>query len=177
VQPPAETDRQEVARFFAGLNCARWSQAITTEDSAGTAICDTDPLKLHYDYCLARIGKGSWEQFWAGVGACRRVISCEHLGMADLIVCELPDDSTLYRHRRSDASRARRNFALHRDLGPALGDWYRTLDGLDPGRVAWGFPSVLPQRETRPRFDLHLFDEWMRALPGSSRRADADVRA
>jgi hypothetical protein len=86
--------------------------------------------------------------------------------MADLVVCNVPGDSTLDRHRRSDPSRTRSNFALHRSLGPALDDWYRTLDRLDPGRVAHGFPGDLPERETRPRFDLRLFDEWMRALPG-----------
>jgi hypothetical protein len=44
--------------------------------------------------------------------------------------------------------------------------WYRTLDGLDPSRVTWEFPDGLPEPATRPRFDLRLFDEWMRSLPG-----------
>jgi hypothetical protein len=165
VQPPGGADRDEVARFFVELNTGRWSRAIATERAEGIAICDTDPLKLHYDYCLARVGEGSWEQFQAAVEACRSAIERERLGIADVVVCDVPGDTTLDRRRRSDAARTRRNFAVHRMLGPALADWYRTLEQLEPGRVAWGFPAELPRCDTRQRFDLPLFDEWMQALP------------
>ncbi|MEY2518028.1 MAG: hypothetical protein QOJ89_5392 [bacterium] len=167
-RPPAGVDRQAVAEFWVDLNCARWSRAMTIERTAEIAICDTDPLKLHYDYCLARVGKGSWEQFWAGVEACRSAIAGERLGIADLIVCAVPGETTLDRRRDSDPSKARSNFAINRTLGPALVDWYRTLERLDPGRVTWAFPSELPKCEMRPRFGLRIFDEWMRALPGMS---------
>lgn len=165
VEPPAGADRDEAARFFVELNCARWARAVATECATAIAICDTDPLKLHYDYCLARVGHASWEPFEAGVEASRAAIAREHLGIVDLVVCDVPDDTTLDRLRRSDPARARSNFAVHRTLGPALADWYHALGQLDPGRVAWGFPPDLPQRDMRPRFDLRLFDEWMQALP------------
>ena len=165
IQRPAAADHDEVARFFVELNCARWSQAIAAEHATGIAICDTDPLKLHYDYCLARTGHGSWEQFQAVVEACRSAIAREQLGIADIIACDVPDDTTLDGRRRSDPSRARRNFAVHGRLGPPLADWYRTLEQLDPGRVVWGFPPTLSRHDARPRYDLLLFDDWMQALP------------
>jgi hypothetical protein len=166
-EPPAVADTEKVARYFAGLNCARWSSAIAIEHGEGIAICDTDPLKLHYDYCLARIGHGSWTQFQAGVEACRNAIAGKRLGMADLVICCIPDDAALDRHRHSDLSRTRRNFAIHRALGPALNDWYRTLERLDPGRVVWELPPSLPEPAISARFDLCLFDEWIAALPTS----------
>ena len=168
VQLPGASEREEVTRLLVDLNCAKWALAIAAEHAAGIAICDGDPLKLHYDYSLARVGKGSWDQFWASVQASRSAISQKRLGIADLIVCHVPDETTLDRHQRSDPSRARRNFDTHRTLGPALADWYRTLERIDPNRVAWGFPAHLPNRALRPRFDLTLFDEWMRSLPALS---------
>jgi hypothetical protein len=166
VAPPASADRDERARFFIDLNCARWSLAVAAEHAAGMAICDSDPLKLHYGYCLARIGAASWESFWAAVAASRSAIACGHLGIADSIVCAIPDEATLVGRRQSDRSRSRRNFDLHLRLAPALADWYCALERLDPGRVTWELPDALPHPAVRARFDLGLFDEWMRTLPG-----------
>jgi hypothetical protein len=44
------------AAFWAELNAERWQRAVAVEASTGYAYCDDDPLKLHYDYGLARIG-------------------------------------------------------------------------------------------------------------------------
>ena len=41
-------DAEQPARFWTGVNSQRWSNAIELETATGTAICDSDPLKLHY---------------------------------------------------------------------------------------------------------------------------------
>jgi hypothetical protein len=68
--------------------------------------------------------------------------------------------------QRADSTRRRSNFAVNRLLGPALSDWYETLDRLDPGRVEWAFPGRLPEPARRARYDLQLFITWMAELPG-----------
>ena len=62
------------------------------------------------------------------------------------------------------ASSASFIFNLHRQLGPALNDWYRTLSELAPGRVIWEFPSEVPAAIERDRYDVDLFQLWMANL-------------
>lgn len=38
----------ETARYWADWNTRRWKDALSIEASGGLAICDTDPLKLHF---------------------------------------------------------------------------------------------------------------------------------
>jgi hypothetical protein len=128
-------------------------------------VCDTDPLKLHYDYCLARVGAAPWDRFEAGVAMVATAIASRTLGIADIVLVHIPDDATLTRQRALDSTRNRRNFELHRRLGPALRDWYAVLDRLDPGRVMWQNPARVPPTVDRPRFDPDLFDAWMAQLP------------
>ena len=63
---------------------------LNVEDSHGYALCDTDPLKLHYDYCRPRAGVVAWSLFDAGIEACRLAIAERRLGIADLTLCESP---------------------------------------------------------------------------------------
>lgn len=60
---------------------------------------------------------------------------------------------------------------LHCEFGPALHDWYGTLEALEPSRSDWTFPAQLPTGEDRDRYDLDLFDSWMTKLPRSSSSA------
>jgi hypothetical protein len=154
------------AAFWAELNAERWQHAVAVEESTGRAYCDGDPLKLHYDYSLARIGLLSWERFKADVAACRREIRHRRLGLVDVVLCSIPDPEMLDRRKRGDPTRHRTNFAVNRRLGPALLDWYSTLEQLDPERVRWTFPSTPPDVQSRDRFDLELYDTWMASLPG-----------
>jgi hypothetical protein len=135
------------------------------ESRSGIVLCDGDPMKLHYDYCLARVGHASPTRFATGVAAARRAMGEELLGIADLVLCWIPDDATLRAHPDDDRSRTRRTFDLHRLLGAPLGEWYAALDALDPGRVRWSFPTSLDAVVPRARYDLALFDAWMGALP------------
>ncbi len=166
VDVPASMSDAEHAAFWSTVNCARWKDAVSVEEATGLAVCDTDPLKLHYDYCLARVGAANWERFDFGVAEVAAAISEQRLGIADLVVVHLPDDQTLERQRDADRSRRRRNFELHRRLAEPLQDWYQTLDRLDPGRVRWSFLNLYRPYVHRNRFDRELFSAWMADLPG-----------
>jgi hypothetical protein len=165
IEQPTELSDDGLARFWNRLNCHRWATAIEVETHYGLAVCDTDPLKLHYDYCLARVGVASWDRFEAGVAAAAEAVASCTLGIADIVLVNIPDDETLLQQRASDPTRSRRNFDLHRRLGPALRDWYDILDRLDPGRVMWAYPSAVPNAVERDRYDTHLFEVWMAQLP------------
>ncbi len=165
IDGPVGFSADRLAGFWAEVNCRRWTEAIDVEMKSGIALCDTDPLKLHYDYCLARIGVESWDDFDLGVAAATNAITQQRLGLADVVLVSFPDDQTLERQRNSDLTRRRRNFQLHRRLGPSLRDWYATLDQLDPGRVQWRFPPMLPAPVVRERHDVDMFREWMSQLP------------
>jgi hypothetical protein len=165
IEQPTELSDDGLARFWSDLNCHRWATAIEVETQYGVAVCDTDPLKLHYDYCLARVGVASWDRFEAGVAVAARAVACRTLGIADIVLVNIPDDETLLRQRASDPTRSRRNFDLHARLSPALRDWYDVLDRLDPGRVRWEYPSAMPTAVERDRYDTDLFGVWMAQLP------------
>ena len=165
IKLPAVSSDHELARFWSDVNCRRWAQALRVENERGLAVCDTDPLKLHYDYCLARIGSASWERFEAGVAVAAEAIASHQLGVADVMLVNIADDVTLARQRNSDPTRSWRNFDLHGRLGPGLRDWYETLDRLDPGRVSWQYPPEVPPTAVRDRYDTDFFGSWMEQLP------------
>jgi hypothetical protein len=165
VEVPTMLDVDEIAQAWADLDARRWSTAVATEAATGLAVCDTDPLKLHYSYCLARVDAGDWAVFDAGVRACRRAIAAQRLGIADLVACWIPDDAVLVAQREGDVTRGRRNFARHRRMAGPLRDWYEALAALDPGRVMWQFPDLVDDVPVRDRYDIELFDAWMAALP------------
>ena len=162
---PSVSSDHEVARFWSDVNCRRWAEALRVENERGLAVCDTDPLKLHYDCCLARIGSVSWERFEAGVAAAADAMASHQMGVADVMLVEISDDETLARQRASDPTRGRRNFDLHRRLGPALRDWCEALARLDPGRVSWQYPHEVTPTPASDRYDTDLFGSWMEQLP------------
>lgn len=153
------------AAFWAELNAQRWQHAVAVEGLSGRAYSDGEPLKLHYDYGLARVGLLPWEHFKAAVAACRSQIRRRRLGLVDVVLCSIPDPDTLDRRKRADASRRRSNFAVNRRLGPALHDWYSTLEQLAPERIRWTFPTTLPDVQADIA-SISSSTTWMAALPG-----------
>ena len=164
LSPPADATVADAVQFWVEADARRWTAALAAEATHGYAVCDTDPLKLHYRYCCARVGAESWDSFRIGVAKYRRAIAGQQLGIADVILCNVPDADILRQRKDADVSRARRNFDRHRQLAEPLRDWYTALDRIDPGRVAWGYPDDLPPVATRDRYDIDLFDKWMAAL-------------
>jgi hypothetical protein len=161
---PPDADHETIARFWADANEARWRAALRMEAATGTAVCDTDPLKLHYDFCLLRTGHVPMEQLLASVRASRDAIAARRIGIADLVLCDVPESGVLELRKETDTTRTRRSFELHRRLREPLVEWYDALRKLDPERVQWGFPDTLPTVQERPRYDLDLFDAWMATL-------------
>jgi hypothetical protein len=159
-----------LAAYWTRANSDRWQQAVDLEKSHGLAVCDTDPFKLHYSWCVARIGAGPIERFQAGAAAAREWFAAGRLGFADLVLVEIPSAEELRRRKEDDSTRTRRNFALHERLADPLREWYSTLASVDDAdRVRWelpedGLPAVLPAPR-RDRCSLALLDAFLDALP------------
>ena len=167
--PDRALDPDGAAAHWTAISAARWHAAARAEQQTGTAVCDTDPLKLHYVWSLWQTGHATRRQWHAELTATRRLFAQHRLGIADLILIEIPDPATLAARRRADPTRRRRNFGLHAQLAGPLRDWYHTVGQLDPARVRWelptsGIPGVIPG----PRHDrtgTGVFDTLISTLP------------
>src|SRR5581483_1508150 len=49
---PQPADHTQLARLWTEANCARLQQALDLERESGLAVCDGDPFKLHYTWCM-----------------------------------------------------------------------------------------------------------------------------
>src|SRR5580698_3528606 len=78
--------RQPVAaaRFWISQHERRWTAARAMEQSSGLAVCDTDPLKLHYPWSLWQVGAASQDYWHAARDATRAAIANEALGFATI---------------------------------------------------------------------------------------------
>ncbi|WP_241031989.1 hypothetical protein [Rhodococcus pseudokoreensis] len=130
--------------------------ALVLEAATGVAVCDSDPLKLHYSWCLAAVGVAPITRFEHELTAVRRMFTQRRLGFADVVLLSIPDPQQLLRQRIGDPSRRRRHFDVHACLAAPLAEWYAALDRLDPGRVIDGFPVALDSARLPPsRSDRH----------------------
>ncbi|OLM00497.1 hypothetical protein Ae406Ps2_0497 [Pseudonocardia sp. Ae406_Ps2] len=100
--------------------------------------------------------------------AVRRALETGRLGFADLVLVSVPDLATLRSRKVGDRTRSRRSFELHARLREPLREWYRAVDGLEPGRVWWELPgSGVPMgiEPRRNRSDPALLDALVDSLP------------
>jgi len=166
---PDGSDPAEQATYWAQVNTQRWTQALALEDATGVAVCDSDPLKLHYSWCLAAVGAAPITRFERELAAVRKMFTGRHLGFADVVLLSVPDPQQLVLQRAGDPSRRRRHFDLHARLAEPLAEWYGALDRLDPGRVVDGFPPKLDDARLPPlrpdRHDRDLLDTLVDELP------------
>lgn len=168
-EPSYSDGAHRAAQFWAAANAERWMEAVELEARRGLAVCDTDPLKLHYVWTLWRIGEVAYENWRAEADEVRRTFAEGRLGVADLIVVELPSEAALRERKQADATRRRRNFDLHVRLVEPLREWYSAVDALDPGRVRWSLPdgplsaNAAPPRQQRT--GSGLFDALLGELP------------
>ncbi|MGH2386427.1 MAG: hypothetical protein ACRDGB_15450 [Candidatus Limnocylindria bacterium] len=86
--PPPEA--RAAAQFWAENGAARWEKAVATERQAGIAVCDTDPLKLHYAWSLWQIGAGSESEFRQQAVAYREMVVDRRIGFADAYIVSIP---------------------------------------------------------------------------------------
>jgi hypothetical protein len=165
--PDRDKDPSGCAQFWADQNARRWSAALVMESDNDPAICDSDPLKLHYAWGLWQIGEISEEQWNYERAATRQALVDQRIGFADAYIVGAIDPEIAQRQRDSDHTRIRRNFALHLRLQPSLLAWYRTLDSVLPCEVIFNFPEQSPASfisHPGARYDVTLFDKAMTSL-------------
>ncbi len=163
--PDRAEDPLGAAGFWVDRNADRWQAALAMESASGYAVCDTDPLKLHYVWSLWQIGEAAERDWLLERAATRRAMADGRIGFADGYVVASIDPEEARVRALADPSRRRRNFDLHVRLQPALLAWYAALDTIWPGRVRIGLPSSLPALEAPgERYDVAAFDAMMECL-------------
>lgn len=164
--PDATASLEEQSAFWVRQNEARWARALRTQAAHGLAVCDTDPLKLHYAWTLARAGQSSAADAFAHqLRLTREAITRRRLGVADLVACVVPSEAALRERRAGDTTRRRRHFESHLRLAVPLAEWYAALEATDPGRVIRHWPERTHPLVRRAHYDVDLFDAWMARLP------------
>lgn len=164
--PGADARPDAVAAFWAARNVRRWQAALALEQRAGMAVCDTDPLKLHYTWGLWQIGKVGEDHWRAAVAATRQTLESGDIGFADAYFVQAIDPALARARASGDATRTRRNFALHLQLQPSLMAWYRCLEQVLPGRVSFAWPAQMPEINRAERHPgIAAFDALVACLP------------
>jgi hypothetical protein len=157
------------ARFWVEQGERRWLAACAIERSKGYAVCDTDPLKLHYVWSLWQIGVAR-ERYWqAECAATRDAIANGRLGFADTYLVKRIDTQLARQQRDADPTRSRRNFELHVKLHERLVAWYRVMEKVLPGAVIWNLPddglAGLSERgNPASRSSVQTFDQMIQFL-------------
>ncbi len=167
-QEPSGEDRRVQADYWVQVNTERWQAALSRDAGNGFAVCDSDPLKLHYSWCLARVGAEPSCRFEFEYSRVREAMTAQRLGFADAVLLLSPDENTLRQQKAADTSRTRRSFELHLRLRDPLREWYAGLEALSPGRVRYD-PSAafrdLEDTTGADRYDVDLLDALIEALP------------
>lgn len=166
---PDGTDPVTQADYWVNVNSGRWAEAVGLERRTGLAVCDSDPMKLHYSWSLATIGAAPWARFQHELQRCRTAFADGSLGFADLVLISTAPEEQLRRQKTADSSRRRRSFDLHVQLREPLLAWYATLEALSPGRVLWALPAhdaaLTAVRPRSSRTDPALLDALVAQLP------------
>ena len=138
------------------------------ERAHGVAVCDTDPLKLHFIWAMWQIGEVAEPHWIAQLKFTRQALYDQRLGFADRYLFKKISPDVAQAQRDHDASRSRPNFDLHLRLSSSLVLWYETLATVIPFLVRWELPDGLPQADdaTNPfRYDVSMFDRFVQMLP------------
>lgn len=165
-EPDRAADPVAAAAFWAERNVDRWQAALAMENTSAWALCDSDPLKLHYIWTLWQIGEASEDDWRLELDATRNTIAQGRIGFADRYIVARIDPDLARARAKADSTRRRSKFELHVRLQDALLSWYSALEQVLPGRVQFGLPAELPAVEkTGERYSLTAFDQMIAALP------------
>ena len=134
-------DPETAARFWVERNVARWNEVLELERKNGIVVVDTDPFKLHYVWTKWRTGSATEPEWIAQRDAAREAFTAGRYCLADLFLVSDISMEELRRRRDADTTRTRRSFDIHVQLRDSLLAWYRAIDALGPGRVAFGLPD------------------------------------
>ncbi len=172
--PGADASLDEHADFWAEHNVRKFQMALEVERKHGFVICDTDPMKIHFAWCMERAGFDWPDKFSHAQSFVRKAIAAGRLGFADLYLVKKIEPHVARAQKEGDATRRRGNFDQHLALQPHLIAWFETMERIFPGRVRWSFPeheellldiqSKTPEANPR-RFDVSAFDALIEHLP------------
>nr|WP_244658635.1 hypothetical protein [Ciceribacter thiooxidans] len=161
------------AEYWTDWNAKRWGDALQMEREKGCAICDTDPLKLHYSWCLCQLGELPERQWELQLQTTRRAFLEKRLGFADAYFVKVIDPLIAKQQREGDTSRVRDRFDLHVRLQPFLIQWYARLDQAVGRRVRWTLPDEgLPADailNNEFRYDIDVFDRFVSSLDANAK--------
>ncbi|MEL6530314.1 MAG: hypothetical protein AAFQ27_10150 [Pseudomonadota bacterium] len=173
-RPAADASLDDHAHFWAEHNVRKFQMALELEREHGIAICDTDPMKIHYSWCMERADFHWPDKFDTAVPVVRKAIQEHRLGFADLYLVKRIAPDIARAQKDGDGSRRRGNFEQHLALQPHLIEWFTAMSSVLPGRVRWEFPvrddlltelkSKTPGENPR-RFDVSVFDALIENLP------------
>lgn len=156
------------ARFWVEQGERRWQAACAIERLRGVAVCDTDPIKLHYIWSLWQIGVAAERVWQAEHVVTRDAIADGRIGFADAYLVKPIDPQRARRQRDADPTRSRRNFELHVKLLEPLMTWYRALETVLPGAVTWELPedgiARMPEQRDRSTGVIQIFDQMIDIL-------------
>jgi len=165
--PERASDPVAAAVFWAERNVDRWQAALAMEARAPWAVCDSDPLKLHYLWCLWQIDEASTNDWQTELDATRDTVAQGRIGFADAYIVGRIDPQLARQRARADSTRRRSNFELHVRLQQTLLTWYAAIEHVLPGSVHVGFPAKMPVAQPRnDRYPLAAFDRMIALLPG-----------
>jgi nicotinamide riboside kinase len=167
-RPNRQAGPGEAARIWTDWNSRRWSEAVAMERAHGVAVCDTDPLKLHFIWAMWQIGEVAEPHWIAQLKFTRQAFYDQRLGFADRYLFKKISPDVAQAQRDHDASRSRPNFDLHLRLSNSLVLWYETLATVIPCLVRWELPDGPPQADDAPnpfRYDVSMFDRFVQMLP------------
>ncbi len=172
--PGADASLDDHARFWAEHNVRKFQMALAIEQEHGFTICDTDPMKIHFSWCMERAGFHWPDKFANAQGFVREAIAKGRLGFADLYLVKQIEPAVARAQKEGDPTRRRGNFEQHLALQPHLIEWFTILSDVLPGRVRWEFPDLdgllselkgkAPEENPR-RFDVSVFDALIERLP------------
>lgn len=156
------------AHYWADWNAKRWGDALSMEQATGHAICDTDPLKLHYNWCMLQIGALPRSQWELQLETSRATFLERRIGFADAYLVKTIDPVIARQQRDGDTSRLRDRFDQNVLLQPALIRWYTQMDKVLGGRVRWELPETGFASDAitaNPlRYDIGAFDAFIASL-------------
>ena len=162
------------AHFWAEHNIARFQKALEIEQRHGFVVCDTDPMKIHYAWCMERAGFYWPDRFEVAQPLVRQAIAERRIGFADLYLVKKIQPDVALKQKENDLTRRRGNFEQHLALQPHLLDWFAAMSKALPNCVQWEFPqshiilselkSKTPEENPR-RFNVSVFDALCEKLP------------
>jgi hypothetical protein len=165
-EPDRITDPAGAAAFWAERNVDRWRAAVAMECVSSWALCDSDPLKLHYIWSLWQIGEASEHDWRVELQATRETLAQGRIGFADGYIVGRIEPHLARERAQADTTRRRSKFELHVRLQDALLSWYSAMNEVLPGRVHFGFPAEVPTlKKMSGRYAVAAFDQMIASLP------------